>query len=149
MDQIKVGPVVYQVKVVEGLENGDGESLWGQAFHKAHEIRLSTNHTKESRFLTTWHEVIHVFESVYGLNLPEETVTILGAAICQVLQDNPALNWTEYSKEEGQAVRADASQIKQEALKLCWKIEELPASELQTEISIMANELKDKLGGQL
>lgn len=94
-DQIKVGPVIYRLKVIEGLENSDGESLWGQAFHKAHELRLSTNHTKESRFLTTWHEVIHIFEPVYALNLPEETIVILASAICQALQDNPVLNWTK------------------------------------------------------
>jgi hypothetical protein len=99
-DQIKVGPVIYQIKVIDGLENGDGESLWGQAFHKAHEIRLSTNHTKESRFLTTWHEVLHVFEPIYSLDLPEEDIVRLASAICQALQDNPHLNWTEYSKKE-------------------------------------------------
>jgi len=36
-------------------------------------------------------------------------------------------------------------QIKQKALELCWKIETLPASELQTEISIMASDLHSEI----
>lgn len=36
-------------------------------------------------------------------------------------------------------------QIKQKALELCWKIETLPASELQTEVSIMASELYSEI----
>jgi DNA repair exonuclease SbcCD ATPase subunit len=36
-------------------------------------------------------------------------------------------------------------QIKQKALELCWKIEALPASEQQTEISVMASELKSEV----
>lgn len=99
--QIKVGPVIYQVKVIEGLENGDGEPLWGQAFHKAHEIRLSPNHTRESRFLTTWHEVIHVFEPMYCLDFSEAQIVVLASAICQALQDNPQLNWIKEDSTSG------------------------------------------------
>lgn len=103
MDRVRVGPLVYQVKVIPDLENGDGEPLWGQAFHKAFEIRLSDRHTLESRFVTTWHEVLHCIESTYKLELEEELVTILGATISQVLQDNPHLNWTEYVKAHGRS----------------------------------------------
>jgi hypothetical protein len=37
-------------------------------------------------------------------------------------------------------------QVKQKALELCHKIETLPASELQTEISIMASDLYHEIG---
>jgi hypothetical protein len=35
--------------------------------------------------------------------------------------------------------------LEKEMLELCWKIEELDASELQTEISVRAGEIKDKV----
>jgi hypothetical protein len=35
--------------------------------------------------------------------------------------------------------------LEQEILELCWKIEELDASELQTEISVRAGEIKNKV----
>lgn len=43
----------------------------------------------------------------------------------------------------GQKVKIDG--IKQKMLELCWKIEALPASEAQTEISIMASDLYSEI----
>lgn len=37
------------------------------------------------------------------------------------------------------------NKLQQECLELCWEIEKLPASELQTKISLMASELSQKL----
>jgi hypothetical protein len=92
--RIKTGPVHYTITYVPDLQNGDGETLYGQAFHRDFQIRLNGNHhTPESAFTTTWHELLHTAENIYGLDLPESTVTILGAYISQLLQDNPALNW--------------------------------------------------------
>lgn len=111
MEQVKVGPVVYQVKTIKNLKDRrDGVTLWGQANHEAFEIRLSTRHTLESRFVTTWHEVIHCFEPVYGIDLGEEYVNLLATAISQILQDNPYLNWTEYVKANGRSPDNEANQ---------------------------------------
>ena len=99
-DQIKIGPITYQVKEVKNLENGDGHALWGQAYHQAFEIRIAKDrHTRESRFVTTWHEVLHCLEPIYGVELLEQDIIVIASVISQVLQDNPGMNWTEYLKE--------------------------------------------------
>lgn len=99
MKQIKVGPVIYQVKEVKNLENGDGHALWGQAYHQAFEIRIAQDrHTRESRFVTTWHEVLHCIEPIYGVEFTEGDITLLASVIAQVLQDNPEMNWSECAK---------------------------------------------------
>ena len=40
-------------------------------------------------------------------------------------------------------------ELRQKSLELCWAIEELPASEQQTKISLMASELSSQLARQL
>lgn len=130
IDQIKVGPICYKVQIVADLKGDEGEALHGQINDETKTIYLSQSHTEESRFVTMWHEIFHSFESLYGLALTEKEVTILGTVTAQILQDNPTLSWLGYSED-----------VKQRLRKLCWKIEELPASELQTEISVMASNL--------
>lgn len=41
--------------------------------------------------------------------------------------------------------KVEIDRIKQKTLELCWKIEALPASEAQTEISIMASDLYSEI----
>lgn len=99
MSQIKVGPIHYKVETVEDLRGEEGEELHGHVEDKTRTIRLNAQATDEGRYVTTWHEIIHTFDFLYGLLLSEQEISILAAGITQILQDNPQLNWTEYAKK--------------------------------------------------
>lgn len=94
---VKVGPIDYQVKEVDGLRSDDGKWLHGDVNWFEFLIRVSTDHTDRSRFVTLWHEVLHVIETQYGFVLTEQQITCLATGIVQVMQDNNNLNWTEYN----------------------------------------------------
>lgn len=101
---IKIGPIHYNVETVQGLKDEEGTELHGHIEDKTRTIRLSKESTDEGRYVTTWHEIIHAFESLYGLVLGEQEICILATGITQVLQDNPEMNWSEYaSRNERQA----------------------------------------------
>lgn len=94
MTQLKVGPVHFTIKEVEDLKSNSGKDLYGEVDYATFEVRLNSEHTRESRFVTLWHETLHCFESLYGVKLKEKQVTILATAIAQVMQDNPEMNWS-------------------------------------------------------
>lgn len=96
--KIKIGPIYYTVKIVDGLRSLDGTWLHGEISHHDFEIRVAQDHTNESHFVTMWHEVIHGIETLFGFELEEGQVTALASAITQVLQENPGMNWTVYNE---------------------------------------------------
>lgn len=95
MSKIRIGPIIYQIEHVEDLRGDKNEALYGQADHVDFKIRLLNKHTRESEFLTLWHEVVHCIDVTFDIGLAEHKVNLLGCAIAQALQDNPRLNWME------------------------------------------------------
>jgi hypothetical protein len=106
VDSIKIGPVRYRVEIVEDLKGEEGEELHGHIEDATRTIRLNTKAPDDGRYVTTWHEIIHALESLYGLILTEQDINILATSITQVLQDNPGMNWSQYANE-GKVRRVD------------------------------------------
>ena len=89
--QVKIGPVFYDVRVVNDLKNSKGHDLYGQADHEYNSINLNPRYGTDQRFLTLWHEVLHCFEPVFGVSMSEKQVTRLSALIALAIKDNPIL----------------------------------------------------------
>lgn len=89
--EIRVGPLTYIERDVEDLRGDEGQRLFGQVRHLPREIELNASLSGRERFLTRWHEVLHVFEDIYGVVLSESDVSLLSACIVQVLLDNPMM----------------------------------------------------------
>ena len=64
--KIRIGSVYYEIETVKNLKSEYGEDLHGQIIHDKFKIRLGHHHTKESRFKTTWHEVLHGISDLYN-----------------------------------------------------------------------------------
>ena len=96
IQQIRIGPLVYQVVEVERFaepdDNGRYTRYYGQIDYGEQVIRLEANMSPERKWLTLWHEIVHALMEQAGLNQhDEQVVTILGYGIPAVLQDNPWL----------------------------------------------------------
>lgn len=83
-------------------------------------------------------------EAESRIRLAKQALIQQGYFKADELNDDIAPRITElasYMEAERDALAA----LKEPALELCWEIEKLPASELQTKISVMASELFKKL----
>jgi len=92
MNTIKIGGVVYSVKMQDRLED-NGEVVWGLSnFGDAIiEIRSELNPQKTNQ--TIIHECVHIMLHEAGLNeetYDERLVTALGNMLYQIIIDNSA-----------------------------------------------------------
>ncbi len=87
-DSARIGPFTYGVEYHEGLIADDGKGLFGQADHVKHAIRISRFATPDHHPVTFLHEVLHVIDEVYDLDLKERQVDVLAAALVSFLKDN-------------------------------------------------------------
>jgi len=93
MNSIRIGGLDYEIKVVEDLRDGD-KSLWGWVKHKPCEIYLDKDLGPQQRWVTEWHEVVHLILTQTGYTEDEhreDLVDALAHGIVQVLRDNPKL----------------------------------------------------------
>lgn len=102
MTTIQIGPLAYQVIEVAGLAGPDSDGrhvgFHGTVDYGEQIIRIEANQSAERKWLTKWHEVVHVLFEQAGIEATsEQVVTVLGYGIPAVLQANPSLAKPEES----------------------------------------------------
>lgn len=90
MQQVRIGCINYKVVDVEGLQDEDGESIYGQVAYDACEIRLLAGLDPQARTATLWHEIVHAILVNAGFvgDHDEQMVSAISHGICAVLSDN-------------------------------------------------------------
>lgn len=79
--KIKIGGMIYRVKIVNDLKDSAGE-------YNGSTLELSIGNAKpDSMFVTFLHEIIHAINSEIG----EVETEFLAQALCQVIKDNPKI----------------------------------------------------------
>lgn len=96
--KVKIGGVVYTVKVVETVEGDDGKAglkrgYWGLAHYPTGEIRITNELYEPKAVQTLLHEIIHILDDEYWFDRrdKERMIEQIGNGLYQVLVDNPAL----------------------------------------------------------
>jgi hypothetical protein len=91
-NSIKVGALVYQVRVVDEIPV-DGGNASGQWLYASGEIQVSRsrNPTLAEQREVVLHEALHVIDEALGIGLRERQITALGHALNALLADNPRL----------------------------------------------------------
>lgn len=90
---IQIGPIEFKVVRVKDLTNEEGEPLYGQVDHAGFKIEIDERLRGNPLLVTLWHEVLHTFEGIYGLELNEQMITTLAPLIVSAMQDNEALRY--------------------------------------------------------
>lgn len=86
MDKVKIGGIVYQIKIKNDLVGETGN--WGETNLKKTTIALDSNMSKQRTDQTLVHEIVHgIFEEA-GFEQNEDKVNRLGIVLYQVLKDN-------------------------------------------------------------
>ena len=87
--QIKIGPVLYEVKEVDRLAN---DGVWGQIVYADSVIEMNPAIKAQHRTITLWHEIFHGMLLQGGIREHDERILdVLAHGITAVLQDNPEL----------------------------------------------------------
>ena len=98
---IKIGPIHYVVKEVEGLRDGD-EKLDGNIKYGEGVIYVEASLTGSPRRQVLWHEILHALVVHTGRRKhDDELIDALAYGIMQVLQDNPFLRVKDDPKTSG------------------------------------------------
>ena len=84
--KIKIGWKSYEVKHAKETLNS-GDALYGQIDYDKQVITLRDSNTAIQDEATLVHEVLHGISDMYGLDLNEKTVTLLGDALYTVMRD--------------------------------------------------------------
>jgi hypothetical protein len=94
MDSIKIGPMTYQIEVVDELRDKEGRKADGIIMYKALKILIESEATVQSARQILWHEILHGILAQGGVSLKDEEVVceVLSHGIMSVLQDNRWIN---------------------------------------------------------
>lgn len=89
---IQIGPIAYEVQLVERLYSADHTPLYGEIDYAAGVIRISAEQSPVMRQITLWHELLHGILSSAGIAQHNETIVdAIAHGIVDALQRNPLL----------------------------------------------------------
>lgn len=107
---IKVGSLVYEVRVVPGSAREGGYHLLGEHDYLEQVLRIGEEVPEPIRPHILLHEVLHAALDFCGHSFEGEEAVVSGLAhvLVMILRDNPQLVdyllWGEWEREEGQEV---------------------------------------------
>jgi hypothetical protein len=89
--RVKIGPIVYKVKVVPNLKDTDGKHMYGSIDYAKNELTLNL-HEVQTMNQTLFHEVLHGILHNAGItDISESVLDVLATGIYALLKDNPKL----------------------------------------------------------
>ena len=88
IDSIKICGLVYAIlyKTPEEIEG-----RIGLANFNTQEISINQNMTAQTRKIAKWHEVIHMLDHAYDLDMTEKQVKFFTHALIALFEDNPGI----------------------------------------------------------
>lgn len=95
MSELKIGPVTYDVKLVDEFVDMDDEDYdpkqLGNMDLNTHTIKVRRGLKAPVHAITLWHEVLHVLAFQSGHTVKEGVIEALSYGIYQVIRDNEDL----------------------------------------------------------
>ena len=93
MVSVKIGPITYEVKIVERLLGDNDKRLDGQIIYSTAIIELDSKLSSAVQQQVLWHEIIHgiVTQSGRQEELSEGVVDAIAYGVLGVIKDNPEI----------------------------------------------------------
>ena len=89
-NNIKIGPRVFKVSLVENLLDADGsQKLNGHILYDKALIRIDSGLAPVSQRLTMIHEIVHGIADYLDVEMSEKEVSTMANGITAMLMDNP------------------------------------------------------------
>lgn len=93
MDKVKIGPMTYEIKLVERLLGDNDVRLDGMISHDHQTIEIDSGLALAVQRQTLWHEIIHGILTQAGRcgEVQDGTVDAIAYGIFGVIKDNPEM----------------------------------------------------------
>jgi len=91
MDTIKIGPIEFDIEIVDNLHSPDGkDKLDGIIMYKGTTIQIDGDANAQASRQILWHEIIHGILTQAGIQIKNEEniCEVLSHGIMSVLQNN-------------------------------------------------------------
>lgn len=90
--KIRVSGIDYKIELVEEIKDDiHSPDYRGIALIKQQKIKILNSYKVDDKFRTLLHEVLHIIDDDYKLELPEDTVRRLGSGLYEILKNNNLL----------------------------------------------------------
>lgn len=91
-DRIKIGGIEYKIELIdEVMDDIHTAEYIGRVLYKENKIKILNSYSDEKKFRAMLHEIIHVLDDDYKIEIKEENMCRLEAGLFQVLKDNKLL----------------------------------------------------------
>jgi Zn-dependent peptidase ImmA (M78 family) len=91
--EVKIAGLKY--KIID-KDDSDMNGTIGLANFNSQEIWINKSHTEQTRSLARVHELLHIIDQAYGIDLTEKQVTILAHGITACINDNTYLDLPDF-----------------------------------------------------
>ncbi len=88
MDKVKISGIEYAIVMKTSEEMGGNIGL---ANFNTQEISINQHMTGQTIKIAKWHEVIHMLDHTYNLEMTERQVKFFTHALIALLEDNPGI----------------------------------------------------------
>jgi hypothetical protein len=88
MDKVKISGIEYAIVMKTSEEMGGNIGL---ANFNTQEISINQNMTVQTIKIAKWHEVIHMLDHTYDLDMTEKQVKFFTHALIALFEDNPGI----------------------------------------------------------
>ena len=91
-DKIKIGGIEYKIEFIDEIKDNIHTSEYiGRVLFREQKIKILNSYPIEKKFRVMLHEIIHVLDEDYKMEINEENLCRLEAGLYQVLKDNDLL----------------------------------------------------------
>jgi len=87
-NKVKISGIEYTIVMKTSEEMG---GTIGLAYFNTQEIWINHNMTGQTIKIAKWHEVIHMLDHTYNLEMTEQQVKFFTHALIALLEDNPGI----------------------------------------------------------
>jgi hypothetical protein len=95
--KVTIGPITFDVKIIPGLTNSDGEKLNANIDYQAAKINIEQGLDPQVQALALMHEAAHAILNRAGYDEHDEKlVELLAYGITELIQDNPVEEWVRW-----------------------------------------------------
>lgn len=88
IDKVKISGIEYAIVMKPPEEMGGSIGL---ANFNTQEILINQNMTRQTIKIAKWHEVIHMLDHTYDLEMTEKQVKFFTHALIALFEDNPGI----------------------------------------------------------
>lgn len=91
-DKIKIGGIEYKIEFTKEIDDSIHKSEYiGRVLFRKNKILILDSYPIEKKFRVMLHEIIHVLDEDFKMEMSEENLCRLEAGLYQVLKDNKLL----------------------------------------------------------